>query len=103
MPSTFGIELVLWPLPEPGSEALLAKVLEKKKASAPSARVKPDWDQVHRELQSHKGVTLLLLWEEYRETTQFQQFSLKTNFIFCFCRIFKKFLPLSLMGPRKLP
>lgn len=69
------LELVPWPLPEPGSEALLAKVLEKKKAPAPSARVEPDWDQVHRELQSHKGVTLLLLWEEYRETVQERGYS----------------------------
>ena len=69
------LELVPWPLPEPGSEALLAKVLEKKKAPAASARVEPDWDQVHRELQSHKGVTLLLLWEEYRETVQERGYS----------------------------
>ena len=75
MPSTFGIELVLCPLPEPGSEALLAKVLEKKKASAPSAQVKPDWDQVHRELQRHKGVTLLLLLDEYQETVQARGYS----------------------------
>ena len=48
------LEPVPWPLPEPGSEALLAKVLEKKKVPAPSARVEPDWAQVHRELQSHR-------------------------------------------------
>ena len=27
----------------------------------------PDWGRVHRELQRHKGVTLQLLWLEYRE------------------------------------
>ena len=69
------LEPVPWPLPEPGGEALLSQVLEKKKSSAPSARVEPDWDQVHRELQSHKGVTLLLLWEEYRETTKERGYS----------------------------
>ena len=69
------LEPVPWPLPEPGGEALLSQVLEKKKSSAPSARVEPDWDQVHRELQSHKGVTLLLLWEEYRETTRERGYS----------------------------
>jgi transposase len=69
------LEPVPWPLPDSGGEALLAKVLEKKKAPAPSARVEPDWAQVHRELQSHKGVTLLLLWEEYRETAKEQGYS----------------------------
>ena len=69
------LEPVPWPLPETGSEALLAKLLEKKKAPASSARVEPDWDQVHRELQSHKGVTLLLLWEEYRERIQERGYS----------------------------
>ncbi len=52
------LEPAPWPLPEPGAEAFLAKVLEKKKAPAPSTRIEPDWEQVHRELQSHKGVTL---------------------------------------------
>ena len=42
------LEPVPWPLPEPGSEALLAKVLEKKKAPAPSARFEPDWAQRSR-------------------------------------------------------
>lgn len=31
------------------------------------ARVQPDWSLIHRELKK-KGVTLQLLWEEYRET-----------------------------------
>ena len=29
-------------------------------------RPEPDWGDVHRELQRHKGVTLQLLWLEYR-------------------------------------
>ena len=29
-------------------------------------RPEPDWQYVHRELQRHKGVTLRLLWLEYR-------------------------------------
>ena len=35
----------------------------------PQSRVRrpePDWGDVHRELQRHKGVTLQLLWLEYR-------------------------------------
>ena len=27
----------------------------------------PDCEQIHRELQSHKHVTLQLLWQEYKE------------------------------------
>jgi len=69
------LEHVPWPLPEPGGEALLAQVLEQKKTPAPSSRIEPDWEQVHRELQSHKGVTLLLLWEEYRETARERGYS----------------------------
>lgn len=68
------LKTVPWPLPELAGEALLAQVLEKK-TPAPSSRTLPDWDQVHRELQSHKGVTLLLLWEEYRETVQERGYS----------------------------
>ncbi len=59
------LEPVPWPLPDQGSEALLAQVLEKKKTPSPSSRVEPDWGQVHRELQSHKGGPLHLHWEEY--------------------------------------
>ena len=38
-------------------------------ATAPSGvrRPEPDWARVHRELARHKGVTLQLLWFEYRE------------------------------------
>ena len=69
------LEPVPWPLPEPGGEALLAQALEKKKTPAPSSRVEPDWGEIHRELQSHKGVTLLLLWEEYRVTARERGYS----------------------------
>ena len=69
------LESVPWPVPEQGSETLLAQVLEKKKTPVPSARILPDWAQVHRELQRHKGVTLLLLWEEYRGTTKERGYS----------------------------
>ncbi len=43
----------------------LSQVLEKEKTPSPSSRVEPDWGQVHRELQSHKGGPLHLHWEEY--------------------------------------
>ena len=69
------LESVPWPLPEPGGEELLAQALAKGTNPDASSRIVPDWEQVHRELQSHKGVTLLLLWEEYRETSQERGYS----------------------------
>jgi transposase len=59
-----------WPLPatlsEQGLEALLFAPLG---GSTPGKRLKtePDWAAIHRELR-RPGVTLLLLWEEYRAT-----------------------------------
>ena len=49
------LESVPWPLPEPGGMDLLAQALEKKTAPAPSARIEPDWDQVHREYMVRAG------------------------------------------------
>ncbi|AFS53863.1 transposase, IS21 family [Leptospirillum ferriphilum ML-04] len=69
------LECVPWPLPEPGGEALLATTLGKKSVPSPPLRTEPDWDTVHRELQSHKGVTLLLLWEEYRQEVKDKGYS----------------------------
>src|SRR6202046_6496 len=60
-----------WPLPqtltEQGLEALLFVPLG---GSKPGKRLKaePDWAAIHRELR-RPGVTLLLLWEEYCDTT----------------------------------
>ena len=57
---------ISWPLPDLSEDALheklflpAPKILSKKKTA-------PDWEWVHRELRK-KGVTLLLLWREYRE------------------------------------
>lgn len=55
-----------WPLPEELTDAELERRLFPPPASIPAAeRPLPDWPAVHRELRK-KGVTLLLLWEEYR-------------------------------------
>jgi len=55
-----------WPLPgdldDAGLEALLYPAVQPKG----SARPLPDWGRVHKELR-RKGVTLQLLWLEYRE------------------------------------
>lgn len=56
-----------WPLPEDLDDAGLEALLFKKEP-APSAETRPvpNWADVHRELH-RPGVTLMLLWVEYRE------------------------------------
>jgi transposase len=55
-----------WPLPAALTDAELEHRLFPPPATVPAAeRPLPDWLAVHRELRK-KGVTLLLLWEEYR-------------------------------------
>jgi transposase len=60
-----------WPLPEPLSEEeLLARLMgggaDAAEAAATPSRPTPDWAKVHQELR-RKGVTLQLLWQEYRQ------------------------------------
>jgi transposase len=56
-----------WPLPdELGEEELYRKLFPEREATKNAARPQPDWEAVHREL-ARKGVTLKLLWLEYRE------------------------------------
>jgi len=57
-----------WPLPEGLSEEELYQRLfpEKSAAAREVARPLPEWEEVQREL-SRRGVTLKLLWIEYRE------------------------------------
>src|SRR3954462_13753949 len=56
-----------WPLPETLSDRVLEAVLYAGNSSRQGCRRKiaPAWTQVHRELR-RPGVTLMLLWEEYR-------------------------------------
>jgi transposase len=57
-----------WPLPpEMDDEALEAKLYYSGPAFPKSRREEPEWGYVHKELR-RKGVTLYLLWEEYRQT-----------------------------------
>jgi len=56
-----------WPLPSGLDEAKLEKLLFPPPPSVPlEFRPVPDWTEVHRELK-RKGVTLFLLWQEYKE------------------------------------
>jgi transposase len=58
-----------WPLPDDlGDEALEARLFPASVslAAIKARRPQPDWPAIHRELR-RKGVTLQLLWVEYRE------------------------------------
>jgi transposase len=57
-----------WPLPEGLSDQELCLRLypEESITKTETERPMPDWDEVHREL-SKRGVTLTLLWQEYRQ------------------------------------
>jgi len=55
-----------WPLPEDLSDAALERILYPPPQVSPTdRRSQPDWPTLHRELR-RPGVTLQLLWEEYR-------------------------------------
>ena len=58
-----------WPLPETLDDAQLERRLLPGAASMPGETrfPVPEWSTVHRELR-RKGVTLALLWQEYKET-----------------------------------
>ena len=56
-----------WPLPPELDDATLEKRLFKLAQVAGTARPLPQWAAIHRELK-RTGVTLHLLWLEYRET-----------------------------------
>ena len=55
-----------WPLPEDLSDEALERLLyPPPQLIGKDGRSRPDWSMIHRELR-RPGVTLLLLWEEYR-------------------------------------
>lgn len=56
-----------WPLPEGLNERALAAALFPPQAPSRVKRPEPDWAAVHRQV-GRSGVTLDLLWQEYRET-----------------------------------
>jgi hypothetical protein len=59
---------ISWPLPDDlGDAALECRLYPAPAAAAKDWRSRPDWPAVHRELR-RKGVTLQLVWEEYRAT-----------------------------------
>jgi transposase len=59
---------ISWPLPEGQSEKeLLQLLLVQPVAGTAGCQALPDWPAIHKEL-GRKAVTLLLLWQEYRQT-----------------------------------
>jgi transposase len=56
-----------WPLPEELDDAVLEQQLFPPSRPRNSQRFVPDFQEVHRELQARRGVTLNLLWQEYKE------------------------------------
>jgi transposase len=70
-----------WPLPEALDDDALANRLSSKSAeSVPAAHVAPDFVSIHEQLKE-KGVTRLLLWEEYRAAHPDESYSYSQ---FCF-------------------
>ncbi len=59
---------ILWPMPEDWTEEQILERLLGAAEPAPvtAAAAVPDWQHVHEELR-RKGVTLRLLWQEYRQ------------------------------------
>lgn len=59
-----------WPLPDDIDDRRLNELLFPARPLWPQSRLRPglDFGQIHSQLQTHKHLTLQLLWEEYRET-----------------------------------
>ena len=60
-----GVLGITWPVPDGLDDAALERRLFNPPFVAEPSRPQPDWPRLHAELR-RPGVTLLLLWEEYR-------------------------------------
>ena len=60
-----GVVGITWPVPDGLDDAALERRLFSPPFAAEPSRPQPDWPRIHAELR-RPGVTLLLLWEEYR-------------------------------------
>jgi hypothetical protein len=56
---------ITWPVPAALDDVALERKLFTPPFTSEPGRPQPDWPQIHAELRK-PGVTLLLLWEEYR-------------------------------------
>jgi len=55
-----------WPLPTEIDDTTLERLLYPPPEARPQKRPEPDWQYIHEQLKL-KGVTLILLWQEYKE------------------------------------
>lgn len=55
-----------WPLPAELDDVTLERLLFPPQEAQPDDRPLPSWSEIHKELR-RKGVTLALLWQEYKE------------------------------------
>jgi transposase len=67
-----------------GDQALVQKFYPNADTSTSTHLQQPDWQEVHKELKS-KGVTLLLLWEEYTQQIPNRSYSYPQ-----YCRLYRK-------------
>lgn len=58
---------VSWPVPADWDDVRLESALFPRLPPSTVPRAEPDWSWAHRELARHKGVTLQLLWLEYKQ------------------------------------
>ena len=56
-----------WPLPDEFTDTALEQQLFPPPVPQNTPGLSPDFQDIHKELQSRKGVTLNLLWQEYKE------------------------------------
>ena len=61
---------VKWPLPERWDDRQIEQMLFPQRPAAAVWRKhpEPDWTQIHQDLQTHKDLTLQLVWQEGRES-----------------------------------
>jgi len=61
---------VTWPLPEAWGDQQIEQALFPQRPALAVWRKhpEPDWSQIHQELQTHKDLTLQLVWQEGRES-----------------------------------
>jgi transposase len=62
---------IQWPLPEDWGDRQIGEALFARQRPSPEVRRKrpePDWAGIHKELQTHKNLTLQLIWQEKRES-----------------------------------
>src|ERR1039457_3232013 len=61
---------VTWPLPENWDDSQIEQALFPQRPDPAVWRkhTEPDWAKVHQELQTHKDLTMQLVWQEARES-----------------------------------